>query len=172
MRGNSHSPARRALATLSVSALIVVSASLLAAAPAKAATVLRCAGEATIAPVGSSLEVRHMGPLTVSSFDFTGTHPLCDRSGTHVDGTWSGHIVQTLLPDGTTLMAFAAHEQFPGASWDAAGLVAISPGNEWTLVWGRAGNGEGWLDGATSVIQTVSPTPTGAVGFETVITWR
>ena len=147
------------------------SLALVAAAPASARTSIVCTGDATLVPDASSIQVRQLGPLTVTSFDFGGAHSMCTRAGDRVEGTWSGHAVQTVLPNGTTLLAVRGHEQFEGATLDVAALLRISPSGRWTVLHGRAFNGTGWLDGATSRILEVSPLSPSLIGFRSILTW-
>lgn len=152
--------------------IVTAAAALAASAPAFTATAVECRGDATVVPDPASFESRQSGPVTVTSFDFAGTHSLCDRAGRRVEGSWAGHATQMALPDGRTLLFIRGHEAFDGATLDVAGLIEISPSGEWRVVHGRASNGTGWLEGATTSILEVYPLAPGVLGFRSIITWR
>jgi hypothetical protein len=144
-----------------------------AAAPTSAATSIRCTGDASVMPILSTIDVRTIGAVTVTSFDFIGTHSFCDRSGSRVEGTWSGHLTQVATPNGATIMRVQGRDVFPslGGTLDVVGMIAISPKGHWSS-WARGYNGTGGLEGVTTHSVKIFPTADPAVlGFRNVIVW-
>lgn len=150
--------------------LVSITLGLAAASPAAAdVTKVECTGEATIESIGN-FEIREVGGVTMTSFDFTGSHPFCDRNGNPVAGSWSGHLVQRVAPNGTTTLHVQATDAFLGGTLEVIAQVTIANGT-W-ISSAHAGNGTGGLEGVTT--HQVEIFPTGdpfRLGFRTTIFW-
>ena len=159
------------MSKLATALSIVAAVALGAAVPAMAdVTKVTCTGEATMEPIGSTYEVREAGEVTVTSFDFTGSHSFCDRDGNRVEGTWSGHLVQIAAPYGTTTIHVQGTDVFLGGTLDVTGQITIANGN-W-ISSARAGNGTGALEGVTTHQVEIYPTANpGLLAFRTTIFW-
>jgi hypothetical protein len=128
-----------------------------------AAAPLPCSGSGWVAPIVQSIEVRQMGQVTETTFDYFGQHPICLADGQQVTGDISGRLVQRNGPGGSLGLQFDEVLSYGGGALGYRGDATYSS-TGWTSHVRTVGDGSGPLAGIEGQ-GAFSPIDPGTGGF-------
>lgn len=150
---------------LLIAATMVLGLSLATPAVAKADTRL-CVGLATLSEP-HNVTVRTAHDVTVTTWDFTGTHDLCLADGTVVLATVAGHVTEVRRNDESAVLVVRETMSIPTGTLDALIVARTTPTSFEATAHAFGGTGE--LAGVTGHGTT---TPTGPGTFRSEIVYR
>lgn len=125
-----------------------------------------CIGTAALSePLNVS--VRTAQDVTVTTWDFTGTHDLCLADGTVVLATVAGHLTEVRRPDGSAVLVVHETMSIPTGTLDAHIVARTTPTSFDATAHAFGGTGE--LAGVTGHGTTI---PTGPATFRSEMVYR
>jgi opacity protein-like surface antigen len=130
---------------VSILGAVAAIACAVAASLASASAPVPCAGTVVITGT-SNFEVRTAGKQTFTEFDFTGLHDICLASGSKVNASIAGHLVQRASADGDLGIRIAETLSYGGGTLGFRGEASLSNG-KWQSHIQSVGAGTGPLAG-------------------------